>query len=254
MKFDTYVPCTALQPYIASFAIAETAGENTYKVLPDTGLIICLQYKIDSSRLYNVNRLLLNSSGLTGLQDNYRIYDNPAAIGAVLVRFREGGAAAFFRQPLHEFFGESILLDNFMPGSEIQLLEEQLCGTRTDREKIKVIEGFLLSRIQVIPKDNLVMAALTLIHNSRGNIRIKEVVRQLYVSQSSLEKRFRQIVGASPKKFASIVRFRQIIQNYNPQTSLSDLGHETGFYDPSHFTKEFKCFTGESPEIFFRNR
>jgi AraC-like DNA-binding protein len=251
MKFDTYIPCDILKPYVKAFAIAETTEEKTYKVLPDTGLIICFQYKINHSHFYNVNQFLVNSSGLTGLQDSYRIYKNPTDIGAILIRFKEGGAAAFFRQPIHEFFGDSILLDNFMLRSELQLLEEQLCETRTDIEKIKVVEQFLISRISHASKDNLVLKALTLIHNSKGNIRIKDLMEQLYISQSSLEKRFRQIIGASPKKFASIVRFKHIIQNYNPQTSLSDLGYDAGFYDQSHFIKEFKCFTGETPETFF---
>jgi AraC-like DNA-binding protein len=29
------------------------------------------------------------------------------------------------------------------------------------------------------------------------------------------------------------------------------LGYEAGFYDQAHFIKEFKAFTGDSPEKFF---
>jgi AraC-like DNA-binding protein len=32
---------------------------------------------------------------------------------------------------------------------------------------------------------------------------------------------------------------------------LAEPGYETGFYDQAHFIKEFRNFTGNSPEIFF---
>lgn len=73
----------------------------------------------------------------------------------------------------------------------------------------------------------------------------------LYVSQSTLERRFRSIIGTTPKKFASIVRFKQALSHYKPQASLTDLGYEAGFYDQAHFIREFKSFTGETPEQFF---
>lgn len=252
MKFETYQPCDILKPFIRSFAIAEITREHTYTVLPDTGLIICLQYKVQSS--FRANHLFLPSSGLTGLQDSYRTYSGAANMGSVLIRFKAGGAAAFFKQPMHEIFGGSILLDDFMRQSELILLEEQLCEAATDIEKISIIEAFLIARLQHDPLDELVTAAMKIIHSNSGNIRIKELMQQLYISQSALEKRFRQVVGASPKKFSMIVRFKHFIENYNPQVPLSDQGWEAGFYDQAHFIKTFKSFTGETPETFFSKR
>jgi AraC-like DNA-binding protein len=250
MKFDTYLPCELLIPYVKFFAIAESTEEKDYKVLPDTGLVICIQYKTNSSNVC-VTQFILKSSGINGIQDSYRVSKNPPGAGAVLICFKAGGAAAFFKQPMHEFFGESVLFENFMPPCELRMLEEQLCETQTDLERIKVVEQFLVSRINQFPQDNLVLHALQLIHHTGGNIRVKHLTAQLHASQSSLEKRFRQVVGASPKKFTSIVRFKNIIQQYNPQNLLSNLGYEAGFYDQSHFIREFKCFTGETPETFF---
>ena len=83
---------------------------------------------------------------------------------------------------------------------------------------------------------------------------MNELVSGLHVSQSVLEKRFRQVVGASPKKFASIVRFKHTINTYDRNKSLTDLGYEAGFYDQAHFIKEIRHFTGDSPETFFNGR
>ena len=254
MKFDIYIPTDILKPYIQSFVIQETVDENVYKVLPNTGLVIGFQYKGKLSYLDNENEKPLSTSGITGLRDSYRVFKNSKDIGTVLVFFKEAGAASFFRQPLHELFRESISLDNFMLRSELLLLEERLYEARSDETRIKVVEEFLISRLAYVEPDQLVLAALALIHKSKGNIRIKELMQQLHISQSPLEKRFRQAVGASPKKFASIVRLKNAIQHYSPQDSLTALSYEAGYYDQAHFIKEFKTFTGDTPETFFRSK
>jgi hypothetical protein len=44
-RFDKYEPGDILKPYIKDFVISENDREQTYKVLPDTSLVIGLQYK-----------------------------------------------------------------------------------------------------------------------------------------------------------------------------------------------------------------
>jgi AraC-like DNA-binding protein len=251
MKFSIYIPSDGLKPYIKKFAVQETGDEQTYKVLPDMGFVIGFQYKGKLSYLDNEKEIPLSNSGVTGLRDSYRIFKNSRNIGTVLVFFKEGYARHFFKQPLHELFRESISLDNFMLRSELLLLEEQLYEAGSDNARIDVIEKFLLSRITPTEPDTLVLAALSLIHKSKGTIRIKELANQLHISQSPLEKRFRQAVGASPKKFASIVRLKNVIEQHSSQNSLTGLGYEAGFYDQAHFIKEFSTFTGLSPEKYF---
>ena len=254
MKFNTYIPCDILKPFVKSFAVQETTEENTYKVLPDTGLVIGFQYKGKLSRLQNETETPLSISGVSGLADHSRTFKNSPDIGTVLIFFKEAGATQFFRQPLHELFRESVSLDNFMLRSELLCLEEQLAEAMTDTQRIASVEHFLISRMTNTEPDKLVLAALALIHKSKGNIRIKELTEQLFISQSPLEKRFRQALGASPKKFASIVRLKNVIQQYDSVNSLTELGYETGFYDQAHFIKEFKTFTGDTPEKYFSDK
>ncbi|MFT3680805.1 MAG: helix-turn-helix domain-containing protein [Ferruginibacter sp.] len=251
MRFDTYIPTDRLKPWVESFAVQETGAESLYKVLPGTGLVIGFQFRGRLSRIEDEKTIALSTAGITGLNDSFRIFKNEANTGTVLVFFKEAGAAAFFKQPLHELFRESISLDNFMLRSELLIIEEQLCEAKDDAGRIKVVEQFLTARlIQAVP-DTMVLKALALIHKTRGIITIKELMKELHTSQSPLEKRFRQAVGTSPKKFASIVRLKHLIEQYKPGDTLTGLGYEAGFYDQAHFIKEFKIFTGETPGNFF---
>lgn len=254
MKLETYIPCDALKPFIRSFIIQESTEASTYKVLPDTGVVIGFQYKGRLSRLDDGAELPLSISGISGLADHCRTFRNSPDIGTILVLFREAGAAPFFRQPIHELFRESVSLDNFMLRSELLSLEEQLAEATADAKRISAVEQFLIKRISPAEPDKLVLAALAIIHKAKGDIRIKDLLDQLHISQSPLEKRFRQAVGTSPKKFASIVRMKNVIKQYDPANSLTDLAYEGGFYDQAHFIKEFKTFTGDTPENFFKDK
>lgn len=248
------MPCDILKPFVKSFCVQEALEQNTYKVLPGTSLVLGFQYKGKLSRLQNGTEYSLSISGVSGLADHSRTFKNIPDTGTVLIYFQEAGARQFFKQPLHELFRESVSLDNFMLRSELLCVEEQLAEAKTDAQRIASIEQFLISRMVNIESDIVVLTALALIHRSKGNIRIKELTERLCISQSPLEKKFRQAVGASPKKFASIVRLKNVLQQYDASKSLTALGYEAGFYDQAHFIKEFKAFTGDTPEKFFSDK
>lgn len=242
-----------LKPYIRELIIQETTEERIYKVLPDTGLVIGFQYKGKLSYLESQSEIALSGSGITGLRDQFRMFKNSADIGSVLVFFKDAGAANFIHQPLHELFRESISLESFIKRTELQQVEEKLFASTSDAEKIRIVEQFLISRLIPNQPDLLVLSAISLIKKRKGNLRISDLITELNISQSPLEKRFRQIVGTSPKKFASIVRFKFVIENFQSVDSLYELGFSAGFYDQAHFIKEFKIFTGQTPEEYFRN-
>jgi AraC-like DNA-binding protein len=249
-----YTPCDALKPYVASFTISETAAESVYKVLPGTGVVMGFQFTGKLYRLADGKETGLARAGVTGISDTYRLFKNSPGIGTVLVHFRDGGAPVFFREPIHELFQSSVSLDNFLLRSELLRFEEQLCAAATPQDKIRTVEQFLLSRMNVVKPDMIVVRALDVIYQAKGNIKITELAQQLNISQSPLEKRFRSVVGASPKKFASIVRLKNIVRNNPSAPSLTALAYDAGFYDQSHFIKQFKKFTGDTPEQYFSAR
>jgi AraC-like DNA-binding protein len=255
MKFASYTPCEQLRPYIESFAIQEVDIEQTYKVLPGTRVVMGFQYSGSLCHIEDKEERKLSSAGITGLLDGFRIFRNVPQTGTVLVFFREGGAAAFFRQPLHELFRQSLPLETLLSHSVVSLLQEQLFEAKTDQQKIHVIERFMLSAMASIgyEQDHLVSAAVRHIHENNGDTRINDLVKLLHTSHSPLERRFRKLIGTSPKKYASIVRLQHIVQSLKPGSSLPAAVYNNGYYDQAHFIKQFKTFTGLTPERFLHN-
>lgn len=255
MKYELHTPCERLRPYVRHLVISETSGASEYPILPDTALVMGFQYAGKLAYLQDEDVHPLASAGITGLLDQYRLFHNGSVTKSVLVVFREMGLAAFARVPAHELFDLSVSLEHMFSPQAISDTQERLAEAADDRERLAVVERFLLDELRPVDADPLVSGALAAIYSSGGNVRIKELARDLHISQSPLEKRFRRYVGASPKKFAGIVRLRKMIAALeHGRGHLDAMDYLDDYYDQAHFIKDFKRFTSFTPEEFLRRR
>lgn len=252
MKFEKYFPPVRLKPYIKYFVVSENDVEGKYKVFPSSGLVIGFQYKGQLSTIHSNTENKLTTSGITGITDGYKIFKNAADIGTILVYFTEIGFTHFASHPAHELFNLSLSLDNIFDKNSVAEIEERLAMAGTDKQRIKIVEQFLISQLKDIQTDKLIVEAVKLIYQTNGTIRIKELNEKLLISQSPFEKRFRKVVGTTAKKFASIVRFNAVLNNLTEAKTLTEICYENNFFDQAHFIKDFKQFTGDTPEHFKR--
>ncbi|NQY35322.1 MAG: AraC family transcriptional regulator [Alteromonadaceae bacterium] len=66
-----------------------------------------------------------------------------------------------------------------------------------------------------------------------------------------LERYFKQAIGLPPKLYCRIIRFAYIFKLISTNNSnWSEISTQAGFYDQSHFIKNFKEFTGEEPSKY----
>lgn len=251
MRYELNVPSAGLRPYVRHLVISESSLAQTYQVLPDVSLVIGFQYTGKLEYLENGQEHALSCSGITGLLNSYRSFRCRPATGSILVVFTETGAAHFLKAPLHELFQQSISLEHFFDRRQINEVEEKLMATRHDEDRIKIVERFLLNHLNHRTHDALVTGALQAIYFSRGTIRISKLAQELHISQSPLEKRFRAVVGASPKKFAGIVRARHMLTALE-QNNMQLAEHLSAYYDQAHFIKDFKRFTSFTPERYLK--
>ena len=252
MKFDKHFPAEKLKPYIKYFVVSENELESKYKVFPSSGLVIGFQYKGQLATIKNNTENKLKSAGITGISDGYKVFKNSLDIGTVLVYFTEIGFTHFASQPANELFNLSLSLGDIFDKNKVEEVEEKLAIATTDKQRIKIVGQFLLSQLKDIETDKLIIEAVKLIYQSKGTIRVKELNEKLFISQSPFEKRFRKVVGTTAKKFASIVRFNSVLDNMSETKSLTEICYENNFFDQAHFIKDFRQFTGDTPEKFKR--
>ncbi|WP_121810424.1 helix-turn-helix domain-containing protein [Mucilaginibacter kameinonensis] len=252
MHIERFAPGEILKPFIRQYVFVETTGNVINRILPDTSLVMAIRYSGNINDVTGLNTNQLPSSLITGLKKSPRLINYGSATGNMLILFKAAGAAAFFKQPLHELFEASVPLDNFITPDKLNLLEEQLAEADGNQQRAIIADQFLIQQIQNHKQDQLVISALQKIRLSKGQIRIRELADAHYISQDAFEKRFRRVVGTSPKQFASIIKIKSIVDSKVPDASLTQTALDAGYFDQPHFNKEFKLFTGLSPADFFK--
>nr|WP_157811518.1 helix-turn-helix transcriptional regulator [Lacinutrix sp. Bg11-31] len=96
--------------------------------------------------------------------------------------------------------------------------------------------------------------AIAIINKKDGQISINDLLEEIPVSQKTLETKFKEMVGLTPKKYARLYRFSRLMKMYEQrQLKFKDLVEMYNFHDISHFSKEFKYFMNESPKSYFKN-
>lgn len=253
MRVEEYIPTELLRPFIKAYRIVESEVEMTNRILPGTSLVVAFRYKGQVGYVSDDREELLPTSTISGLRKSVRLIHYLQDSATIVVQFKEIGARAFFNEPLYELFEKSISLDAFIKRNTIEIIEEQLAEAQNNIQRIAIIEQFLLSRLDSHTPDRLISTAVEIIHSTKGAIKIKELADTLCISNDAFEKRFRKIIGTSPKQFSSIIRMETIVRQKQQAESLAGIAFNAGYYDQPHFNKDFKLFTGQTPTAFYKS-
>jgi len=172
------------------------------------------------------------------------------------VRFYEGGAYPFLGVPLNELRNELTLLDALdRPG--LLRLHARLQEAASLPARINLLEAWLLGRLALGKERNvLIPASLTMLRQREGHLPIPELARALALSQRQLERLYQSQVGVSPKQYAQLLRVetaRLALKHMTEQTTTT-LAAELGFYDQSHFIREFRAVIGMTPYAYLKRR
>ena len=252
--YKVYAPAPALQPFVNNYSIVENSVPVVHNILPKAALILGIKYG-GNMELSTQDQVVSEGfvSGLMGIQDSYRVFSKTANTGMLAINFTEAGAGAFFNVPLNELYNSGYTLDLFVRNSSAAQLEEEISIARSADERVRIAERFLFSILRQQEQDKIILASLEAIRQANGIIRTDDLARQLYISSSRFEKRFRNVVGTSPKKFASMIRIESIIKGYQNNSPLTKLAYDSGYFDQAHFNRDFKNYTGLSPKQLFAN-
>lgn len=79
--------------------------------------------------------------------------------------------------------------------------------------------------------------------------RISDVADELGISHAHLDREFTRVVGLTPRALGRILRLRRLLAEVDVHAPITwtDLAAEWGWFDQSHFIRDFKRHTGVTP-------
>lgn len=244
-------PHPALAPFVRDLMIVEVEDEVRRLRLPEPGLVLSVRFRGFATLGGGAAEARLPDVALTGMSTRAQPMRTSAGGGVILARFRPGGAARFFGEPLHALFGTTAPVSDLAPAAAVARTLDRVGTARDDAQRARAVEALLLSQQRDDP-DPLVTAAVERLGADAS--RIADLAHDLGISIDALEKRFRRAVGCTPKQLASMTRLWSAIDRHRPGVPLAQLALAAGYYDQAHFSRALRAATGQAPGEFFRGR
>ncbi|WP_020595044.1 DUF6597 domain-containing transcriptional factor [Spirosoma panaciterrae] len=270
MFYQKYSPAPHLAPFVECYYIWENNPDTTAWPLPvkkpaviesppsGFGSIVFnlgAPYSVGTAQRNSVQAV--PTAFMTGQATHqYRLYlsDSIHMVGIV---FRPAGIGSLFGLPVVELTDERIALTDVLEQS-VQYLAEQLAEAPSHSAQIACLEHFL--SFQLIRRNcqpDRIDYVANLIVANRGNVSLSGLIEDAFLCRRQFERKFLQRVGVSPKFYARIRRISYMCSELASHrwqiTDWQDLVYRYGYYDQSHFIKEFTAFTGKNPSLYVRN-
>lgn len=207
--------------------------EVEYTILPDGYFDLIFEIK---------NNEILNIS-LTGIwtnQINVRIKENTKLIG---IQFKLIASEYIFKESIkHIINSETILPTDFWGAKNLPLDNlEKFADSLT-----KTIHYGLKNLKEI---DNRKFKLFNTLYEQQGNISVKELSEKVSWSSRQINRYFNQQLGFSLKTFLNILKCKSSYCDI----ANGQLSPTQDYYDQSHYIKEVKRYTGNTPKELYKN-
>ncbi|MEM7020309.1 MAG: helix-turn-helix domain-containing protein [Pseudomonadota bacterium] len=246
LHYQEFPPHPALQPYIHCYWCIRSSdtlvAPLTYRVIPDGCVDILMDVLDDEGMLVATTMQAPAYVPFTG-QTHY--------IG---IRFLPGCAGIFLDIPLPDLLDEMVLMEDAQLQHD-EALEACLLDVTDMPTRIQKLDQYFIGKLDTLEQtsDRRVLAALKVIYQTQGNP-ASDCLSNI-TSSRHLRRLFHKHTGVSPKVISRIVRFQTLIRAIlqAPEKHHSHVDIDFGYYDQSHFIREFKSLYGETPGRFLRS-
>jgi AraC-like DNA-binding protein len=196
-------------------------------------------------------------SFVAGLHDGPAIVEHGGEAHCMQLDLTPLGAHAVFGVAMHELASRCVTLEDLIGERPAAELVERLAQAEGWRERFSTLEGFVAERVAAArgPTPDAVWAWRRL-EETGGRLTVEALARELGCSRRHLALRFREQVGLPPKTVARLLRFDRATRLLGTAGAArwAEIAHECGYFDQSHFNRDFRDLAGTSPSEFMASQ
>jgi AraC-like DNA-binding protein len=252
-----FPPPKSLEPYIAFYGITHVGnGFHESYVSPPLGLcgfIFSLEGEMNAT--LNGRLFLKDRFCATGQITEPMTGDIVGPNKLLMVFIQPCGLHQLFGIDMSQLTNTSMPLNQLLGKEEANSLIEKLNASRNHEQMIDVMNDFFREQTPVFEIATKVRAAIDFIHHQKGNVTIKQIEQNCFITARSLERHFKTYIGLSPKEYAKIHRFKCLVNfiNQNPDLTWDAICEQNGYYDQSHLTRYFTRYMKIKPVDLVNN-
>jgi AraC-like DNA-binding protein len=261
--FYTYTPRPPLSAYVDYFWLAENSAQphERERALPTGMPALWIDLGGDGLRVaaqqHASQMKTFCAAVVVGAYSQWHIVEAGRHVSRMGVKFKPGGAGAFFAPPAWELHDQHVPLNAMWGDAAADELHQRLLAETTPQARFHQLERALLAcRLQTTTQHPAVMYALTAFHAAPQARMITQAVNQSGLSHRRFIEVFRRDVGMTPKLFCRLRRLVAVVYQTTEtnQVNWAEMALVCGYSDQSHLTREFHEFAGVCPTAYLRTR
>lgn len=263
MIFQVYKPSPPLDSFIESFIYHEgyQPAHRIDRFLPDGNVELIIDLDDQPKFIYDNESLVeiqsCHNIWASGVRtEPISIHSGKDSTGMLIIAFKRGMAYPFFPFPMSEI-ANAVVDADLIWGMGFAFLRERILATRDVFRKFRIVEEFLLKNYRAKLFENpCVEFAVSELTRCPGALSLRALTGKIGYSQKHFISMFKRQVGVTPKSYQKIMRFQKTVRDIESLAEIdwAAVSLESGFYDQAHFIKDFKAFSGFTPEQYFRRR
>ncbi len=189
----------------------------------------------------------LSGAVVTAARAGFEVIDTDCQRRIAGAHFRPGGAYPFLGVPADALDEYDVDVETLWTGDE-RYLREQMLEAPHPGAALRVLERHLLARLR-IGGHPVVPFALAALERAAP---VAAVAERAGLSVRRFIHCFRREVGLTPKTYARVCRFQQVVRHLHrrDEVNWAELALECGYYDQAHFIHDFRRFSGFTPTAF----
>jgi len=259
MRYRKFNPSPILSPFVECYFIWTSEGRLEEPMViesPPSGFCSIVFNYADPYYLQNkkYERLAVPMQFISGQSIySYKLFLE-GEIGIAGIVFKPAALATIFQLPVYEYTEERIDLYKVFQKSVIDKYVTQI-KVATEEQKVHLLEEFLMQQYRIQkPEPDYIDQAANFIVEHNGLLQVSDLLKDSYMSRRSFERKFFQKVGLSPKYYARVRRIGFLLTFVagKRKADWPKILAECEFYDQAHFIKDFKEFTGRSPQQYLK--
>jgi AraC-like DNA-binding protein len=172
------------------------------------------------------------------------------------VHFRAGGAYPFFGPGVGACTDCHVSLEDVW-GRDAERLHQRLVEAPSPSDKFDILLQALLERAHSGPEHHpAVSLALHCFVRASRSSSVSAMVAETGLSPKRFIQLFSTQVGLRPKLYLRIARFQRALRQIScaPEVDWGDIVERNGYYDQSHFIRDFGDFSALSPGVYLKRR
>jgi AraC-like DNA-binding protein len=248
-----FLPSDILKPYVKSYTLISIDSELTDEVFYPSGyvdLVINVSAGSATTFINGRSRELPGVELLGHLTTPSRLTVTKGT-SVLIARIYPYASSFFFSDSMSEFTNYATNAYGIF-SREIDDIHYSLMETDPLEQKIAILERFLIRKLikneKQLRKSTIIAQACKHICLMGDTYDSKTLSSVYGLSERYLEKLFVDLVGITPRAFFSVYRFNKSLDLLlSSGRKLTSIAYDCGYYDQSHFIKEFTRFTGITP-------